>query len=199
MQLWHFRTITQWTMKPKVLEDCSRDADSLTFIVNSMLDDILGRYAIVFVHNISCLRCWTLVRRHGSIETICEAYRRMVMGSQKQGDNAERRSLRRLMLASVRNCTYIVQDLNEDLSDGDMAALTRLVSDIETHDLPFYLGALLNICDRVDHSRVAAILPSHVPLVEVCIRQMVEYAEGLNPGNQRMTYDETDLYDYKLD
>merc|ERR1712048_1021557 len=104
-----------------------------------------------------------------------------------------------MLLATVRNCTYLITDLNADVSDGDIAAITRLVADIESHDLPLYLATLLNVCDRVDHSRVAAVLPAHVPLVEACARQMLEYAESLNPGNLRITYDETDLYDYKLD
>merc|ERR1719424_374932 len=104
-----------------------------------------------------------------------------------------------MLLAALRNCTYLVADLNKDVADEDLVAIAQLVDAIEVQDRPLYFATLMNVSKRVDHARVAKILPTHQPLVEMCIRQMISHTEEINPGNQKIIHDETDLYDYDLD
>eukprot|EP00928_Gymnodinium_smaydae_P099166 TRINITY_DN9391_c0_g1_i2.p1 TRINITY_DN9391_c0_g1~~TRINITY_DN9391_c0_g1_i2.p1 ORF type:complete len:2727 (-),score=688.67 TRINITY_DN9391_c0_g1_i2:97-8277(-) len=196
LQLWHFRTITMWSTKPKVIDDVARHGPSLQFIAGAMLKQYLDRYGVVFVHNISCLRAHRIVKASGTLRTLCLAYKRFAFGKEEQrGDNAQRRMLRRMILATIRNCTYLSDDLNTDLSDEDLRAIAELVEDLEFRDVPIYLAALRNICDNVKHERVAAVLPRHGPLVALCAKQLCEQAKNTNPGYSEPEFDETDLYD----
>eukprot|EP00929_Paragymnodinium_shiwhaense_P112708 TRINITY_DN80975_c0_g1_i1.p1 TRINITY_DN80975_c0_g1~~TRINITY_DN80975_c0_g1_i1.p1 ORF type:complete len:3310 (+),score=790.33 TRINITY_DN80975_c0_g1_i1:1463-9931(+) len=200
MQLWHFRTLTQWCMRPKVLTDVTKDKPSLQFIVDALANEYMGRYAVVFIHNISCLRCHPLVEIPGHLTRLAEAYRRYRPGNEGGGlgGNAQRRMLRRLVLCSIRNTLYLVphEELNTLLTDDDMAAIAHLVDVVETPDLPIFLASLLHMVTRCDHERVSRCFPQHGPLVEMCLRHLPEQSMNAMPGQQETVVDETDLYDY---
>lgn len=197
MQLWHFRTITQWCMRPRVVDDISKNPKAVAFIVGATLGEFMGRYSVIFSHNISVLRCQCLVTQAGALKTFCEAYRRLPPGSACQGGESERRMLRRLLLSSIRNCTYGVKDLDASIHDEDLQAIATLVAEVEEPDLPIYLAGLRNICRDVRHERVSAVFPQHGPLLELCARELL--ARSASMGETGMTHpDEMDLYDLEL-
>jgi hypothetical protein len=179
MQLWHFRTLTSWSTKPKVLDDISRHGPSLKFVIDSTKDQILGRYAFVFAHNLSVLRPVPVVETKGLLSTLCEAYRLYPPGSEWcRGDNAERRELRRLCISAIRNCTYGTDDLNKLLSDQDMQSITELVDTIEQADVSLYMATLCNLTSRIEHKRIALKVGRNVPLIDFLVKQLVRQHRG---------------------
>lgn len=188
MQLWHYRLLTQWSQRPRVLDEVSADARALQFIADKLLDPILGRYSIVILHNISVLRHLPLLRAGGHLATACEAYKRLSPGGTGRGDEAERRLLRRLLMASMRNCLYSSTDLDNQLSEVDLVAIVELCDVVEAGDTPLYVATMLHLCQMLNPERVVRVLPGHAPLVHLLTRCMVEQAwrnssAGLNDSD----------------
>eukprot|EP00438_Fugacium_kawagutii_P019115 Skav204378 [mRNA] locus=scaffold4897:103189:107620:- [translate_table: standard] len=140
------RCMAGWSRRPKVLDDLVGDAEALKFIVDHLLETHLCRYSVVIVHNISMLRSQALLTCPGHISTICEAYRQLGPGSTlHRGDEKQRRLVRRLLMASVRNCLWNSSHIHKDLHDDDMLSIIQLVSCIEEADLPFFMAVILYI------------------------------------------------------
>ncbi|CAK0844601.1 unnamed protein product [Prorocentrum cordatum] len=181
LKLWHYRLLTQWTKKPHVLKEISADAAALRFVIDALLDESLGRYSVVILHNISVLRCATVMKGKGQLAVACEAYRRMVPGSQ-QGDEANRRMLRKLVLATVRNVLFGVEDLQTELGDEDLAAIVELVTAIEAPDVAIFMAMLMHVCDGCSAERAAKSLAGHGALLEFLVRNVYGFASACQPG-----------------
>ncbi|CAL1156553.1 unnamed protein product [Cladocopium goreaui] len=177
MQIWHYRLLTGWSRRPKVLDDLVGDAEALKFIVDHLLETHLCRYSVVIVHNISMLRSQALLTCPGHISTICEAYRQLGPGtSLHRGDEKQRRLVRRLLLASVRNCLWNSSHIHKDLHDDDMLSIIHLVSCIEEADLPFFMAVILYISEGCEINRVREAMYGNAQLLELMVKSMYQQA-----------------------
>lgn len=177
MQIWHYRLLTGWSRRPKVLDDLVGDAEALKFIVDHLLETHLCRYSVVIVHNISMLRSQALLTCPGHISTICEAYRQLGPGtSLHRGDEKQRRLVRRLLLASVRNCLWNSSHIHKDLHDDDMLSIIHLVSCIEEADLPFFMAVILYISEGCEVNRVREAMYGNAQLLELMVKSMYNQA-----------------------
>lgn len=199
MQLWHFRTVVQWCNKKNVLDDISVSPFSINFVVKATLFDLLGRYGVIFCHNLSVAHHQCMLEQAGSLATFCEAYRRLAPGVKCQGGEAERRMLRRLLLAIVRNVCNGAVKLDTGLHDEDLVAIVKFVDCVEEPDLPMYLSVLRTLCGVLRHERLAAALPLQglAPLVDLCLREVLARSQNMTSASAPAR-DSTDLYNYKL-
>jgi hypothetical protein len=179
MRLWHFRTITSWSQRPRVLDEVSAEEGSLRYIVEMLLDDLLMRYSCVFVHNISVLRHQRLLSRPGCLAIIMQSYRQKAPVEDSDDEHEmERRMLRHLLLSSVRNCFLGSSDLHNDLDESDLTAVVHLADCIEVVDIPLYLTILLYACNNLPDDRLAAAIPQHGPLVDLLTKCVLEFQAG---------------------
>jgi len=171
MRLWHYRTITMWSKRPKVLDEVTADIKALRYVVSMLSDALMGRYSVAFIHNISVLRSRSLLAAAGCLELMCQAYRDLGDGEGMQADaDAQRRLLRHLLLSSIRNCLLHQTSLDTELDDRDLAAVIHLADCVEVADLPLYLAVLIYICKKSSSARVATTIPYHAPLVDLLIK-----------------------------
>ncbi|CAJ1411290.1 unnamed protein product, partial [Effrenium voratum] len=176
MQIWHYRLLTGWSRRPKVLDDLVGDAEALKFVVDHLLETHLCRYSVVIVHNISMLRSAALLSP-GHISTICEAYAQLGPGATlHRGDEQQRRLVRRLLLASVRNCLW--HGSGAGLSDPDMLSVINLVACIEEQDLPFYMAMTLYLSEGCDLNRIREAMYVR-PQLELMVRCMHQTASTI--------------------
>eukprot|EP00931_Biecheleriopsis_adriatica_P096456 TRINITY_DN7010_c0_g1_i1.p1 TRINITY_DN7010_c0_g1~~TRINITY_DN7010_c0_g1_i1.p1 ORF type:complete len:5389 (-),score=1202.56 TRINITY_DN7010_c0_g1_i1:94-16260(-) len=179
MQIWHYRLITGWSRRPKVLDDITGDEVAMKHVVDWLLNTNLCRYSVVIVHNISMLRSHKLMPVPGYLSTICEAYRQLLPGTTlHRGDENQRRLVRRLLLASIRNCLWNSEDVQADLADPDMQAIIDLVDCIEEKDVPFYMALLMHVSEGCDLDRVRRAIPSHQKFMELVVRCMFEQTKA---------------------
>ncbi|CAE7560880.1 unnamed protein product [Symbiodinium sp. CCMP2456] len=175
MQIWHYRLLTGWSRRPKVLDDLVGDAEALKFIVDHLLETHLCRYSVVIVHNISMLRSGALISKEGHLSTICEAYRQLKPGATlHRADEDQRRLLRRLLLASVRNCLWNSSEIHKDLAESDMGNIIHLVSCVEEPDLPFFMAMIMYISEGCNINRVRQVMYGNAQMLELFVRCMFQ-------------------------
>ncbi|CAK9000842.1 Hypothetical protein (Fragment) [Durusdinium trenchii] len=191
MQIWHYRLLTGWSRRPKALDDLVGDTEALRFVVEHLLETHLCRYSVVIVHNISMLRSSALLTCPGHLSTICEAYRQLGPGATlHRGDEKQRRLVRRLLLAAVRNCLWNSSNVqkefqpsfgaeeseNQELHEDDMLNIINLVSCIEEADLPFFMAVILYISEGCEINRVREAMYGNAQLLELMVRCMYQQA-----------------------
>ncbi|CAE7942874.1 unnamed protein product, partial [Symbiodinium necroappetens] len=175
MQIWHYRLLTGWSRRPKVLDDLVGDAEALKFIVDHLLETHLCRYSVVIVHNISMLRSGALISKEGHLSTICEAYRQLKPGATlHRADEDQRRLLRRLLLASVRNCLWNSSEIHKELAESDMGNIIHLVSCVEEPDLPFFMAMIMYISEGCNINRVRQVMYGNAQMLELFVRCMYQ-------------------------
>ncbi|CAK9059703.1 unnamed protein product [Durusdinium trenchii] len=177
MQIWHYRLLTGWSRRPKALDDLVGDTEALRFVVEHLLETHLCRYSVVIVHNISMLRSSALLTCPGHLSTICEAYRQLGPGATlHRGDEKQRRLVRRLLLAAVRNCLWNSSNVQKELHEDDMLNIINLVSCIEEADLPFFMAVILYISEGCEINRVREAMYGNAQLLELMVRCMYQQA-----------------------
>ncbi|CAE8638442.1 unnamed protein product, partial [Polarella glacialis] len=193
MQIWHYRLITGWSRRPNVLDDITNDAVALKQIVDWLLSDNLCRYSAIVVHNISMMRSKPLLTHAEHLTTVCEVYRRLAPGSHlHRGDEAQRRQVRRLIMASLRNCIWNSSNLEEELGESILKSILDLVTIVEEADVPFYLAMLLTIVQGCDLRRIRRLLPAHMDLMQLLSRYILEEAtacQTYNPGEKQPSFE----------
>lgn len=194
MQLWHYRVIVQWSQRPAVITSVSMDARALGWVVRTTLEKPLQRYSIVFVHNISVLRWPALLALKGSLAQVCDAYRGLAAEEAYAGGEPERNMLKRLLMGIVRNCIRGTLQLEDDLGDGDLAAIVRLVDVVSNSDLPLYMATLLHICHGCSALRLNQHLARHRPLMEMLVQRFIQSTRAVDPGELTVSLGESDLY-----
>ena len=194
MRLWHYRLITSWSQKPHVLDDVSADAEALKYIVDALLDPIMGRYSVVILHNISVLRSSRVIQAGMHLAVVCEAYRKLqpITDPDVEAMEDQRRMLRRMLVATVRNAVFGCGDINAELSDVDLKAVVELSDVIEAADVPLYLSLLLQVCEGCAVPRCNKLVPSFRPLVKLLVKQFFGMAW---PENLMGSVNDQTLYD----
>eukprot|EP00930_Biecheleria_cincta_P042926 TRINITY_DN29538_c0_g1_i1.p1 TRINITY_DN29538_c0_g1~~TRINITY_DN29538_c0_g1_i1.p1 ORF type:complete len:5332 (-),score=1004.55 TRINITY_DN29538_c0_g1_i1:66-16061(-) len=181
MQIWHYRLITGWSRRPKVLDDLAGDPTALHHVIQFLLSTNLCRYSAIIVHNMSMLRSSAILSKGDHLVTICECYRLLSPGATlHRGDDAQRRLVRRLLLASVRNCLWNAQDIDEDLSETDLQAIIDLVNCVELADVPFYMAMLLHASEGCSLKRIRQIVPANKRLVLLMVQSMADQVTACN-------------------
>lgn len=189
MQLWHYRLLVGWSLRPPVLEEISADASALKFVIDHLSDPLLGRYSIILLHNLSVLRHGPVLTTEGHLSAVCEAYRLLTPDPARA--EPQRRLLRRLLLAVVRNCVQSATQLDAELSDRDLETMVLLCSAVEAADTPLYLATLMHVTQGSSPRRIEVLLPGHAPLAELLLRRLLEQASRSEAG----TLNDSDLYD----
>jgi len=105
LKLWHYRVVTQWSLRAQVLDEVARNAAAFKCVVDKLLDWDLGRYSVVFLQNLSVYQWQAIFQARGALKTVCQAYMFLAGNTEGELRNADEcRLLRHLSMATVRNC-----------------------------------------------------------------------------------------------
>jgi hypothetical protein len=175
LRVWHYRVICHWSKMPKVVEGVSTDKVALNYVVETLVDPELGKHSVIFVHNISVLRAFTLVDAAGALTTVGEAYKKFHKRSQgelSKQDARDTRLLCRLCVAIIRNCIFGMSDFDVAVADTDFEAILGLGEMLDQQDVPLYICGLLHVC-RMSPKR-AALISGHHGLVKLLVQVIME-------------------------